>query len=455
MALSKVIIDSTLATSLGTQAYHIIERLHDAGFDAWWVGGAVREMILEKIPNDIDIATDALPDQVASIFPKTDKTSATLGGVRVPLKNHLFEVTTFREDDEASDGRHPESVVFGKREDDAKRRDITINALYWNPISRELYDPFDGAKDLAEGLIRFIGDPAIRIRRDALRMLRVVRFRARLSGQYHPETYQALRELAPLLENLSGTRKLEELEKMLAVAHPDRALEDLWELDILPYFLPELHACKGIPQPADYHHEGDVWEHMLTVVRSYREEDGIDVRMAALFHDIGKATTFSLKDRIRFYHHATVSAELTAAVLGRLHMQSKRREKILLLIQHHMMMGSFVGEDAMPEERKAHWYFHPWFSELLALFYLDIAGTDPADFSLYDAIMKDYHQFLDSHPRPPKPLMTGEEVIAILGIPPGEKIGEVLKLLHDAQINKKITTKADARQFVEKLIEHL
>src|SRR3989338_269041 len=218
MALSKVIIDSTLATSLGTQAYHIIERLHDAGFDAWWVGGAVREMILEKIPSDIDIATDALPDQVASIFPKTDKTSATLGSVRVPLKNHLFEVTTFREDDEASDGRHPESVVFGKREDDAKRRDITINALYWNPISRALYDPFDGAKDLAERLIRFIGDPAIRIRHDALRILRVVRFRARLSGQYHPETYQALRELAPLLEHLSGTRKLEELEKMLAKA---------------------------------------------------------------------------------------------------------------------------------------------------------------------------------------------------------------------------------------------
>ncbi|OGJ55846.1 hypothetical protein A3D88_01830 [Candidatus Peribacteria bacterium RIFCSPHIGHO2_02_FULL_52_16] len=454
MALSKSIIDSTLESSLGTAAYHIVERLHDAGFDAWWVGGAVREMILGHIPTDIDMATDALPEQVAKIFPKTDMTSAVLGSVRVPLKNHLFEVTTFREDDEASDGRHPESVVFGKREDDAKRRDITVNALYWNPISRELYDPFDGAQDLAERLIRFIGDPATRIRHDALRILRVVRFRARLSGQYHPETYQALRELAPLLEHLSGTRKLEELEKMLAGAHPDRALEDLWELDILPYFLPELHACKGIPQPADYHHEGDVWEHMLTVVRSYREEDGIDVRMAALFHDIGKATTFSLKDRIRFDHHATVSAELTAAALGRLQMQAKQREKILWLIQHHMMMGSFVGEDAMPEERKAHWYFHPWFSELLALFYLDIAGTDPADFSLYDAIVKDYHQFLDSHPRPPKPLITGEEVIAILGIPPGEKIGEVLKLLHDAQINKKITTKKEAREFVEKLKEH-
>src|SRR3989344_3577177 len=335
MTLSKGIINRTLESSLGSQAYHIVERLHDAGFDAWWVGGAVREMILEKIPSDIDIATDALPDQVASIFPKTDKTSATLGGVRVPLKNHLFEVTTFREDDEASDGRHPESVVFGKREDDAKRRDITINALYWNPISCALYDPFDGAKDLAERLIRFIGDPATRIRHDALRILRVVRFRARLSGQYHPETYQALRELASLLEILSGTRKLEELEKMLLDLHPERALEDLWELGILPYFVPELHACKGIPQPADYHHEGDVWEHMLRCVRSYREEDGIDVRIAALFHDIGKAKTFSIKERIRFDHHATVSAELTAEALGRLQMPAKRREKILWIIQHH------------------------------------------------------------------------------------------------------------------------
>jgi len=455
MPLGKEITDATLATPHGTQAYHIVEKLMDAGFDAWWVGGCVRDMLLREIPKDIDIATDALPEQIAKMFPKTNMTSADLGSVRVTMKNHLFEVTTFREDDAASDGRHPESVAFGKRDDDAKRRDITINALYWHPISRELYDPFDGEADLKERLIRFIGDPAIRIKHDALRLMRVVRFRAKLSGQYHPETYRALQELAGLLEGLSGTRKLEEIEKILLGPHPDRAFEDLWELGILPYVLPELHACKGIPQPADYHHEGDVWEHTMQCLRSFREEDSVDVRIAALFHDVGKAQTFSLKERIRFDHHATVSAELAEQALGRLQIEKKRREKISWIIKHHMMMGSFLDPSpssgqSMPEERKAHWYFHPWFAELLRLFYLDIAGTDPADFSLYQDILDDYSQFLNTHPRPEKPLLSGEEVMEILGIQPGEEVGKILATLHDAQIRKKVTTKAEAREFLKK-----
>ncbi|MBI3331848.1 CCA tRNA nucleotidyltransferase [Candidatus Peregrinibacteria bacterium] len=446
MPLSKQITDRTLATPHGEQAYHIVEKLHDAGFDTWWVGGCVRDMLLGLIPEDIDIATDALPEQVQKIFPKTNMTSAALGSVRVTLKGHTFEVTTFREDDAASDGRHPESVVFGKRESDAKRRDITINALYWNPISRELYDPFDGEADLKERLIRFIGDPAVRIKHDALRLMRVVRFRARFAGQYHPETYQALRKLAGLLEGLSGTRKLEEIEKILLGPDPARAFEDLWELGILLHVIPELHACKGIPQPADYHHEGDVWEHTMAVTRAFREDDSLDVRLAALFHDIGKTQTFSLKERIRFDHHATVSADLAEKILGRLQIEKKRREKIAWIIKHHMMMGSFFE---MPEERKAHWYFHPWFPDLLAVFYLDIAGTTPADFSLYEKILADYNRFLDSHPRPPKPLLTGDEVMEILGLPPGEEVGKILQGLHDAQIQKKITTKAEARAFLQ------
>src|SRR3989338_10291970 len=220
---------------------------------------------------------------------------------------------------------------------------------------------------------------------------------------------------------------------MLAGAHPDRALEDLWELDILPYFLPELHACKGIPQPADYHHEGDVWEHMLRCVRSYREEDGVDLRIAALFHDCGKAKTFSLKERIRFDHHASVSAELAEEALRRLQMPKKRIDKIVWLIKHHMMMGSFVptrsGSTPMSHDRKAHWYFHPWFQELLALFWLDIAGTDPQDFGLYNKIVQDYHLFLDKNPRPPVQLLSGDEVMEILRLVPGEKVGETLRLL--------------------------
>ena len=408
----------------------------------------MRDMLMGKIPADIDIGTSASPDVISHLFPKIDPKGREFGSVHVLRGRCRFEVTTFREDDEASDGRHPETVVFGTREADAKRRDFTVNALYWHPTTRELYDPFGGEADLRELLIRFIGEPAIRIKHDALRLLRAVRFRALLKGQYHPETYVALREQANMVEVLSGTRMFEELTKILLGPQPAMALEDLRELAVLSYVLPELVACKGVPQPADYHHEGDVWEHILACSRAFTHEHDIDVRLAALFHDCGKAQTFSLQERIRFDHHASVSAGLTQAVLDRLQCSKMRREKICWLIQHHMMMGSFEG---MPEERQGHWYYHPWFSELLQLMWLDIAGTEPADFSLYKKIVQLREKFLDRHPRPEKQLLSGEEVMGILGIQPGEKVGEVLKALHDAQVRGEVKSRAEAREFLGRL----
>ena len=447
MPLPKETIAKTLATPQGECAYKVVETLFDAGHDTWWVGGAVRDMLLGYVPEDIDVATAALPEQICTVFKRCDRTHAQYGSVRVPAGKDMFEVTTFREDDEASDGRHPESIVYGERERDAKRRDFTVNAIYWHPISQAFYDPFDGQKDLEERLVRFIGEPGVRIKHDALRMLRAVRLRAAIDGQYHPETYRALQEQAILVEQLSGSRRFEELEKMLAGPRPARALEDLWELGILRRFLPELHACKGIPQPADYHHEGDVWEHTMKCIAVFREDDDADLRLATLFHDAGKAETFSLKGRIRFDHHATVSAEVAERALRRLQCSGKRIEKIAWLIKHHMMMLTFFEID---EQRKAHWYFHPWFGELLRIFQLDIAGTDPADYGLYDRILADYHAFLDSHPRPRKPLLTGNEVMEILGLSPGEKVGEILQRLHDAQMRKEVHGKQEARALLER-----
>lgn len=447
MSLPRAILDDTLRTSYGEFAYKVVEKLVDAGFEALWVGGGVRDMLAGIIPTDIDIATSAKPMEVAALFSKTDTTSADLGSVRVPLGKSVYEVTTFREDDEASDGRHPESVSFGTKEEDSARRDFTINAIYVDPISRELWDPYNGEADRKELLIRFIGEPAIRIRHDTLRILRAVRFRAQIAGQYHPETFKALHELGSLVGTLSGTRIFTEFEKMLLGPHPDRALEDLWELDILEHILPELSICKGIAQPSDYHHEGDVWEHTLACARAFRADDSIDVRIAAIFHDCGKAETFSLKERIRFDNHATVSAELAGKALDRLQLPKKRREKICWVIEHHMMMGSFAD---MNDERKSHWYHHPYFSDLLRIFYLDIAGTDPADYRLYEEILADYHSFLDSHPAPEKPLLTGDEVMELLGIRSGAKVGEMMRALHEAQVSHAVTSKAEARDFLLK-----
>lgn len=456
MPLSKDIIDATLSSPHGERAYQVVEKLEGVGFDTWWVGGCVRDMLFGKVPEDIDIATSALPKDVTANFAKCDDAGALFGSTFVKVGPYTYHVTTFREDDEVSDGRHPEGVVFGTRMQDSKRRDFTINAMYWHPISLKFDDPFGGEADLKEHLVRFIGDPAIRIKHDALRLLRAVRLRATIAGQYHPETFAALREQAEMVEVLSGARQFEELQKMLMSAHPDRALEDLWELGILGHFLPELHACKGIAQPADYHHEGDVWDHTLKITQSFTSEHGIDVRLAALFHDCGKVKTFSLTrsassgqdPRIRFDHHASVSADLVEEILNRFQCEARRRDKICWLIRHHMMMGSFQD---MSEERKSHWYFHPWFSDLLQVFWLDIAGTEPAGFSLYKKIVQDYQKFLDSHPRPPKPLLSGEDIMEILEIQPGEEVGKILKLLHEKQAVGEITQKVEAREFLQRM----
>ncbi len=445
MSLAKEIIDATLRSPYGEAAYKIVEKLSDAGLDTWWVGGCVRDMLMGKLPADIDIATAATPDQIVTLFPKATLTPKALGSVRIPVGNDTFEITTFREDDEASDGRHPESVSFSDRLHDAKRRDFTINALYFQPISRELYDPFEGSADLKEKLIRFIGSPATRIKHDALRLLRCVRFRALLDGQYHPDTYNALQEESALVETLSGTRQLEELEKMLLCPHPDIALEDLWETGMLEHFLPELHACKGIPQPAEYHHEGDVWNHMMQCLRSFRMDDDIDVRIATLFHDSGKVQTFSLKERIRFDEHAEVSAKIAETALTRLQMPKKRIEKISWMIEHHMMMDAFFK---MKEERKGHWYYHPWFPSLLRLFYLDVAGTTPAEFDLYERIIADENAFLDKHPRPVSLLLTGEDIMALRQSKPGNEIGHILNDLKAAQEKGDVQSKEEAKAFV-------
>lgn len=441
-------LDGTLATPYGEAAYKLCETLIDAGFETLWVGGCVRDMLQGKEPSDIDIATSAHPKEIAALFPDTDATSAALGSMRVTLKRCTFEVTTFRKDDDATDGRRPASVSFGSMQDDAERRDFTVNALYCNPVSRELIDPFGGEADLKERLIRFIGDPKVRIAQDALRILRAVRFRALLGGQYHPDTYKALKEKAEGVSSLSPERIRQELEKLLLGPHPDKGLEDLWELDILQRIAPELNVCKGIPQPADYHHEGDVWEHLLACTAAFQAEDDADIRWAALLHDIGKAETFSLKERIRFDHHAEVSADLATTLLTRLQMPVLRIRKITWIIGHHMMMGSFAS---MPEERKGHWYYHPWFADLLRLFALDILGTSPQDFTLLKSILADYHAYLDRHPRPKKPLLTGNDVMAELHLQPGETVGKLLQAVYEAQQRGEITTKKEALALLKRL----
>ena len=447
MPISSEIIDRTLASKQGTQALSVAETLEDAGHEAWWVGGCVRDMLMGHVPDDIDIATSANPAQMKNLFRKYDDTSAKLGALLINQGGCTFEVTTFRQEHELSDGRFPESIHFTDRETDAKRRDITINAIYWHPISGEFYDPFEGEIDLNEKLIRIIGDPATRLQHDALRLLRVIRFRALVGGQYHPDTFQALHRNAGLVTSLSGTRRFQELRKVLSGPHPEIAFEDMWETDVLEHFIPDLYNCKGVAQPNPPHGEGDVWTHTLQILSSFTDDHGADVRLAALFHDIAKPVTFSIEaDRIHFNEHASIGANMTKEILESLQCPKKVSDKVAWLVDHHMMMGAF---HTMNDERKSHWYYHPWFLELLQIFWLDCAGTSPNNFSFYEQIIDDYNHFLDEHPLPPKPLLSGDEVMEILGLPPGPEVGKVLKELYALQIEKKLTKKQEVIDYLK------
>ncbi|MDA0376087.1 MAG: CCA tRNA nucleotidyltransferase [bacterium] len=448
MILSQEIIDRTLRSPQGAAAYTVCEKILDSGHEAWWVGGCVRDMMLGIIAEDIDIATNALPEDIIKIFPKNDNSSANLGAVVISLEGQSLEITTYRKEHELSDGRFPESVEFTDREFDAARRDITINAIYWNPISSELYDPYEGQRDLSESLIRFIGDPEVRIQHDALRLLRVIRCRALINGQYHPDTFKALHTQSKEVSVLSGTRRYRELEKILLGPNPEIAFEDLWETDILETLLPQLHACKGVAQPSKAHTEGDVWNHTMRVISSFTEDHGADTRWAALLHDIGKPVTFSIdNERIKFNEHARQGGKIAKEVLDQLQFPASRRDKICWIIEHHMMMGAFAELDT---KRKHHWYYHPWFIELLQVFWLDIAGTTPSNFDLYECIISDYNNFLDENPRPKKALLSGDEIMETLGIQQGEQIGNVLSALDLAQKSKEVTTKKEALEFIRR-----
>lgn len=443
--MERHIVDRTIARPYGEAAYRVVEALQDAGYEARWVGGAVRDMLLGRVPSDIDIATAAHPDDVLAALPGALVAAEMLGSTRVTMGGFVFEVTTYREEGAASDGRTPVQVTFGTRQQDAARRDFTVNAMYFDPIARTLEDPYGGEADLRERVVRFIGDPSTRITHDYLRVLRGVRLRAFLEGQYEPATNAALMRHGRELGVLSGARVFAELEKMLLGPAVATALEDAWEMRVLEAVLPELHACKGVGQPRQYHTEGDVWEHSKACCAAARPGDDIDVRLAALFHDCGKAVTFAVKERIRFDGHATASAELATVALQRLQCSAERVRKIDWLIRHHMMLVPLLE---MPAERKAHWYYHPWFPSLLRLCYLDVAGTQPSDMSLQNALEADYNRFVDARPRPPRKLLSGDDVMRMLGMRPGAEVGAVLQALHDAQIRGDVTTKVEAEDFV-------
>jgi len=439
----------------------IIEQLKAAGYKAFWAGGCVRDMLLGIEPKDFDIVTSAKPDEIEELLTHTIPIGKQYGVIMAIENGHAFEIATFRSDSGYSDGRRPDSVEFTNAEEDAKRRDFTINALFYDPLKDEIFDYVGGQEDLDKKLIRFIGNPDERILEDHLRILRAVRFKNCYNLQYHPNTYQAVKKHAKLITKISKERIRSELNKIiLDKSYPGQGFEELFELGILEEIIPELCKLKGLAQPLQYHQEGDVWDHSIRSLNSITDEDldpnpireeepSIALKWAALMHDIGKYDTFGMDDeRIRYDGHAEKSAEIAKKILKRLVFPKKIINKVSWLISHHMMVVPLLE---MSDGRRRHWFLQPYFEDLLEIYRVDSLGIIPLDLSAYTEIKRLYHHEIAKLKLMPKQLIDGKEIMKILKIKPGQKVGQVLKLIREEQLNGDISTKKEAKKFIKKL----
>ena len=294
-------------------ARQVIAKLRGAGHQAFLVGGCVRDLLLGVKPKDFDIATDARPDRIMDLFPRSGRVGAHFGVVLVRDVFDQVEVATFRSDHDYLDGRHPEQVRFeSDPREDVLRRDFTINGLMMDPDTGRVLDFVDGRGDLARGVIRAIGDPNARFREDHLRLLRGVRFAARFGFEIEPATFDAMRRDHALILKVAMERVREELVRILTEGGARRGFELLDASGMLADLLPEVAAMKGVAQPPEYHPEGDVWQHTLLLLEQLRQPTPT-LALGALLHDVGKPPTFRVADRIRFDGHVEEGVRLAHA----------------------------------------------------------------------------------------------------------------------------------------------
>lgn len=429
-------------------ATQIVATLQKAGFKAYFAGGCVRDQFMKREPKDYDIATSALPDQIEKLFVDTYPVGKAFGVIHVNENGHTFEIATFRSDSGTSDGRRPDAVLFSHAEDDAQRRDFTINALFYDPIADEMHDFVGGQDDIGNKLIRFIGDPHQRILEDHLRILRAIRFKNTLGFNYHPDTYFALKKHAPLADKVSWERVREELNKIIMARSAPVAFEDMQDTGVLPYVLPELEACKGMAQPPQYHHEGDVWTHLMQALESLPKEATLLDHWAVILHDIGKPETFKIEERIRFDGHSEMSAEIAERIMRRLKFSRRDIEHVTWVIRHHFMMRQLLD---MPIGKQRQWFLDSRFPSLMQLFYADAMGTTPQSLHLYNQVKAAYEDCLRRFPALPEPFVTGEDVMQILGIKAGPRVGEILTKSMEKQLSHDFQNREGALEWLKQL----
>ncbi len=454
----------------------VVKKLQAEGFIALFAGGCVRDHLLGRRPKDYDIATDAFPEEVEALFPKTIPIGKAFGVIAVIDGKEIVEVATFREETGTLDGRHPETILFSAAKEDALRRDFTINGMFFDPIKEQLIDYVHGQRDLEKKLVKAIGDPVERFQEDHLRMLRAVRFAHNLGFALDPATESAIQSMAMLISNISAERIEQELTRILTESpRPGDALRHLHELGLLEPILPELIPMVGQEQPPQFHPEGDVFEHTILMLNLMAEgQTGMsatqpveqafqpahsaqpsytarELAYTVLLHDVGKPPTAAIGPgtdglpRIRFDGHAAISAEMAETILIRLKFPNKEKKHIVEAIRGHMR---FMDVQKMRTSKLRKMIGAETFDLEMELHRLDCLGSHA---------MLDNHEFLCTYmeemanePILPEPWLCGHDLIA-LGIKEGKLIGKILKEAYDEQIEERFADREALLEWVREM----
>jgi poly(A) polymerase len=459
-------------------AIAIVKKLRQEGYSAYFAGGCVRDQLMGITPKDYDVATSAHPDQVMRLFPNSVAVGARFGVVLVVNDGQQVEIATFRSDGNYLDGRRPNDVTYtDDARLDVRRRDFTINGLLWDPLSETLLDHVGGAKDIREGVIRTIGDPALRFREDKLRMVRAARFSARFGFDLETTTRETIQASADEILQVSKERLRDELIKILTEGYASRGIQLLETLRLLRPILPEISDLQGIEQPPEFHPEGDVWVHTLLMLQLMDETKrdlangsnltasdwaaiavpgspegigiypSISLALGVLFHDVGKPQTFEIKDRIRFNNHCEVGARIAIQICDRLRFTNRQTDRVAQLVRDHLKFKD------LPQMRPAtlkRFLRQDGIEEHLELHRLDCLGSH-RNLDLW-RIAKDHLDRLTPEEIRPTPLISGDDLIA-LGYRPGPIFKEILKAVEEAQLDLHIHSRTDAVRWVEDRFE--
>jgi poly(A) polymerase len=443
-------------------ARDIVAALRAAGHQAFFAGGCVRDLLLGLEPKDFDVATSATPSVVMGYFKKTYSVGAHFGVVLVCSPgggdNEIHtEVATFRHDGAYSDGRRPDTVQFSTDpREDVLRRDFTINGMLLDPAIFEetgdaptaTLDFVGGRDDLESGVVRAIGDLALRFSEDKLRMLRAVRFAARLEFEIEPLTMAAIRAAAPEIGQVSSERIRDELTLMLTEGHARRAFELLDASSLLAQILPEAVKMHGVAQPPQFHPEGDVWIHTMLLLEKLQPGATATLAWGALLHDIGKPATFRPPDpnkpgdRIRFDGHVEVGVRIAETILARLRFSNEDTEQIVALVKNHMRFGDILQ---MRQSTLKRFLRLPRFDEHLALHWMDCTSAH-GDLQLY-SFAKERYEAAPVEEIRPKLLVTGRELIAA-GYKPSPQFKAMLEAAEDAQLEGAVKTTEEGMAMV-------